>query len=281
MKILLVGGSGYIGRKIAPILIQFGHSVISTSRLAKPGFTPLDVSQYFEARNILKILNPDAIINLSWYSGPGYVESHLNYECRDRAIQLQRLVLDLGINKYVEIGSAAEYGSSAHPCSITGTPLNGKSLYAKSKIETFGSFTRILSNSSLEATWIRLFNLYGPNQDSSRLFPKLLNSLSDNQVFLLKNPDAMRDWIYVDDLANALQIVLTNSSPTVLNVGSGIGITNRNLCRLLEMKLGLKWKVFQDSINESSALVSQNDNWLSSKWTPKMDIVCFMKLQLQ
>jgi nucleoside-diphosphate-sugar epimerase len=78
----------------------------------------------------------------------------------------------------------------------------------------------------LSLTWLRLFNIYGPGEGSKRLTPYLVQSARAGTPALLSSGEQMRDFSYVDDVANLLigSGLAASRQPSweVANVGSGV-----------------------------------------------------------
>ena len=70
---------------------------------------------------------------------------------------------------------------------------------------------------------LRIFNPYGPGQSQGFLIPYLCRMVRAGEILRLKHPDSIRDFIYVQDLAEAVRrACLLDGQPTILNIGSGV-----------------------------------------------------------
>jgi nucleoside-diphosphate-sugar epimerase len=69
--------------------------------------------------------------------------------------------------------------------------------------------------------WWRIFQPYGPGERASRFIPSMLDALSRGRRFLVRQPQAQRDFIHARDVAAAIATSLENQSSGVFDVGSG------------------------------------------------------------
>ena len=70
---------------------------------------------------------------------------------------------------------------------------------------------------------LRLYQIYGPNQDTSRLIPYVITSCLNKNFFKCTNGKQLRDFLHVDDLVDLfLKIIISNKfKDGIYNVGSG------------------------------------------------------------
>ena len=85
--------------------------------------------------------------------------------------------------------------------------------------------------------WLRLFFVYGPGQRARSLLPHIVGSLRSGKAPTISNPRNMNDFIYVDDVANAVAAIVEGApGHTVYNVGTGtpteVGELVRLTCRI-------------------------------------------------
>jgi len=122
-------------------------------------------------------------------------------------------------------------GGSPHP---EDDPVGPQGVYGWSKL--LGE--RLLSDQahrlgSCEPVIARLFNVYGPGDPHPHLLPEILRQSRCGKVLHLGDLDAARDFVYVDDVAEALVILLCTADPGVVNIGTGTPVTGRELVDLV------------------------------------------------
>jgi UDP-glucose 4-epimerase len=84
-----------------------------------------------------------------------------------------------------------------------------------------------------ESVSARLFNVYGPGDPHSHLLPEILRQARRGRVLHLEDLGEARDFVYVDDVAEALVILLCRAQPGVVNVGTGTAVSGRELVDLV------------------------------------------------
>jgi nucleoside-diphosphate-sugar epimerase len=138
-------------------------------------------------------------------------------------VLLQTLCESAAPPRVILAGTGAEYASQ-HRLLTEDDALGPSSPYGESKAAA--ALVAEGFKEQLSLTWMRLFNIYGPGEASQRLTPYLVQSARAGTPALLSSGEQMRDFSYVDDVANLLiRSGLTASgqpSWEVANVGSGV-----------------------------------------------------------
>ena len=128
-------------------------------------------------------------------------------------------------------GTGAEYASQHHLLTEDDA-LGPSSPYGESKAAA--ALVAESFKAQLSLTWLRLFNIYGPGEASQRLTPYLIQSARAGAPALLSSGEQMRDFSYVDDVANLLICsgLAASRQPSweVANVGSGVVLSVRQFC---------------------------------------------------
>ena len=86
--------------------------------------------------------------------------------------------------------------------------------------------------------WGRIFYPYGPGEHPSRLCSSIIQKLQRGEKIVLKTPDSTKDYIYIDDLAAALLTVVERRFRGAINVGTGIGVSVREISLQLGAQMG-------------------------------------------
>src|SRR5690606_8183973 len=79
----------------------------------------------------------------------------------------------------------------------------------------------------------RLFNVYGPGDPHPHLLPEILRQARRGRVLHLGDLAEARDFAYVDDVAEALVVLLRRAEPAVVNVGTGTPVSGRGPVELV------------------------------------------------
>lgn len=269
MKILLIGASGFIGRRLTQVLESAGMHVLKSSRKPLEGFITVDPLLETQTLHQLERLEIDAIVNLSWHTeGADYLYSRSNESALIWNKSLLRVLSRTSIPRIISLGSALELpilnslNVDHERIESTVTP------YAKAKLQAFNYFSKIFAHELERATWARIFQTYGVGQPEIKLLPMLRNYSKSGLVFSLKNPYEIRDWISVDDVTRGIHYLLVNSSPFVVDIGTGYGTSNFEICSLFHDRFGLKFEFDDRHSTNSSVLVAPIESFYVTKCSP-------------
>jgi len=227
-KILIVGGTGFIGYHLAKNLRKkYIVTSLSTKKPKKIRFLKnikyltCDISN----KSMLKKKLSDEyhyIVNLG-----GYVDhSNKSKTYKSHYIGCKNLVniflRKKYLKKFIQVGSSLEYGSQKSPQkeSLSG---NSKSNYSKSKSLASKYLLKTFKKHAFPVTIIRLYQIFGPKQDINRFLPIIICSCLKNKRFPCSNGKQYRDFLSVKDLVLAIKKILNNSKTNgeILNIGSG------------------------------------------------------------
>ena len=230
-KILIVGGTGFLGYHLAKKCILKKWSVVSISTnkpkkiryLSKVKYLILDISK----KNLLekKIKSSfDYVVNFGGYVNHSEKTKtyHSHYSgCKN----LVDLFLNRNIKSFIQIGSCVEYGNNSSPQNEATTTniKNLKSTYGKAKLSATNYLLKKYKRNNFPCIILRLYLVYGPRQDFNRLIPTVIKGCLQNSFFPCSNGLQYRDFLYVDDFIDAIFkcIKNKNSYGEIINIGSG------------------------------------------------------------
>jgi dTDP-6-deoxy-L-talose 4-dehydrogenase (NAD+) len=175
---------------------------------------------------------PEACVHTAWITTPGvYLESPENERFRDSSLNFLQKVRQLGAGQILGLGTCIEYQISDAPLSEEGTTVAPSSLYARCKNDLRLACEREAAVHGFRFCWARVFYPYGPGEHPSRLCSAIIQKLADGETVTLKTPGSTKDYIYIDDVADALLTVLEKNFSGVINIGTGIGLSVREIAR--------------------------------------------------
>ena len=129
------------------------------------------------------------------------------------------------IKKFIQIGSSIENGKIKSPQKVNILKKSSglKSYYGRSKHLATKFLLSLYKEFLFPVTILRLFQVYGPYQDTSRLIPFVISNCIKDNSFPCSSGNQYRDFIFVDDVNNLIIKSLNNSASNgkVLNVASG------------------------------------------------------------
>lgn len=264
IKVLITGASGFIGKHVQNILREPKFSVYPASRMNLKGYINFDPFNLVQSLKTLEEIAPHTVLNLSWHTaGLDYLISPKNEDALCWNTSLFEVIAKSSVKQIISIGSSVEGGS---------TP------YAKSKLIAREKFHDTFRDTDIKTSWLRIFQLYGPGQSSTRLIPSLFNHISNNSVFALKNPTAIRDWIDVRDVADAIKCLIAEPVESEFEIGTAVGTENQQICEFMHQKFGLRWRTSELSGSEViDRLVASNSTPLFKYFHPRRQLFEFLE----
>lgn len=243
MKVLITGITGFIGQRllsrISPtdeVFVICRKSVVGLP--ANVSVIEADLNNPMDLWDRLKTIRPDVCVHLAWEGIPdfGYAMSLKNLQ--QSSALLRCLVEECGCKKIIVAGSCFEYGKTFGPCHEDEMiALNSYFVWAKHALFNFGKL--LASKYNVSFIWSRFFYVYGPGQRSGSLIPMLADALKKNEQLMVKTPHNANDFIHVDDIAEALDLMVHKNIPTgIYNLGSGQSVPVWKVCEHLEKAMG-------------------------------------------
>lgn len=263
MRVFVTGASGFIGSHVTRALIREGHTVLALISRDNPKWRLQDVQDKFEilqgrldATDILhegiQKFQPDACIHLAWYAEPGkYLHSEKNIASLFESISLFKILKSAECQKIVMAGTCAEYDSD-YGYLYEETPTNPATLYAAAKLSCYLLCQQMARSSDINFAWGRIFFPYGPQENQGRLIPGSICSLLQNKRFHASSGEQLRDFIFIEDVADAFCQLLGTDSEGIFNISSGIPLTVRFLLESIENMIGTRDLIEYNSVQQRS-----------------------------
>jgi nucleoside-diphosphate-sugar epimerase len=185
----------------------------------------------------LKTIRPDTIFHLA--SRPA-IESESSWIAIAQEMQmLSNIAHSMPAHcKLIYVGSMAEYGRSGY--FSEDDPCSPNTVYGCAKFSGTNLAAALRSSLNLDIRTARLFGVFGPGEAHTRLLPALISRLQKRDTIALSNGLQIRDFVHVDDVCVLLYDFskLTWNETSVLNIGTGIGVTVRHVCETIANILG-------------------------------------------
>jgi nucleoside-diphosphate-sugar epimerase len=224
-KILITGGTGFIGNAILKILSSHDYELLCLSRKYQKktkNIIWIKSSLNLSKLDLLKVknFNPYALIHLSWEKIPDFSEKVCNKNYKDNIIFFNKIKKVDSLKKIIITGSCFEYKNKSGK-KKEDNKVNLIDNFPLTKYKTYKELKKIFGN-KIKFAWFRVFFAYGPNQRKGSLIPYLINSLEKKEPVEIKNPYSMNDFIFVNDIAKIIKKSLTtNFISGIYNLGSG------------------------------------------------------------
>lgn len=280
-KVAILGGTGFIGKKISSIfelnnydIVQFGRSHILDKNQS------YCFADLFNSDSLISALNkekPDVVVSTAWDTEPGkFWSSDLNLKYQNATLDFAEICFRANVSTFIGLGTVSEYGKSPGKCNWSKTSLDATDVYSKSKIETGILLEELGEKYGTNTHWARVFQAFGPNEKLQRYIPSLISSLKNGKKFLVNTPNYILDWIHTEDIASALYFAYTNELSHFLDVGTGIGTSVSEMSMMLCNKFNFDSDLldFTEAIpgHHKVAVADTSSQLLTSGWAPKLSL---------
>lgn len=224
-RILITGGTGFVGRHLLPLFV--GEEVHVFDKVCGDfqgvNWHEVDLSDVEKMRLLMSEVQPTHCIHTAWHVPPQeFWTSAENVAWIYRSFEILKSFAENGGKRAVFIGSCAEYDwTKDEPLDEEKTPLNPSTFYGICKKSLFEISCEFARRNSLQFAWARLFFMFGKGEPKGKFVRYLIESLLNNEKAFCKNPNLMRDYMYIDEVAKALKILLESDFKGAVNVASG------------------------------------------------------------
>jgi len=243
-RVLVTGGAGFVGANLVRRLILDGHDVHTLLTPVRSywrlqdiagGHTPhyLDLADLPAVVSLLADLRPQWIFHLATY-GAYPAQNDFDLSLRTNVVATAGLVqaaLREGFESFVVAGSSSEYGTKDHPPRES-DGLDPLSYYAATKAAATILSRQLARSYSANLEILRLYSVYGPFEEPTRLIPSIIAESWNNRLPPLVSPDAAHDFVFVGDVVDAFVRCAerTNHTPgAIYNVSTGIQLSLREV----------------------------------------------------
>jgi dTDP-glucose 4,6-dehydratase len=261
MKILLTGGAGFIGSAVIRKAIHDGHSIVNIDKITYAAclenlksvknhnnykFKKIDICDGTALTNCFNEHKPDTVMHLA-------AESHVDRSIDNPSNFIQTNIvgtyqmLEASRNYWVQSGrkkgfrfhhiSTDEvYGSLGLKGFFTeSTPYDPKSPYSASKASSDHLVRAWHETYGLPVVLTNCSNNYGPYHFPEKLIPVvIINAITGNQIPVYGSGDNIRDWLHVEDHADALLTVLMNGeNGRSYNIGGENEVSNLEIVKMI------------------------------------------------
>ncbi|MCC7448054.1 MAG: SDR family NAD(P)-dependent oxidoreductase [Anaerolineae bacterium] len=288
-QVILTGATGFVGANLARRLLNDGHTV---HLLVRHGYAPwriesirdhvqlheVDLGDPQAVSAVVARIKPDRIFHLAAY-GAYSSQTDLARMVQTNIVGTINLVnacLQAGFEAFVNTGSSSEYGFKDHaPTENEWIDPNSHYAVTKASATHFCRYTARSKNVHLPT--LRLYSVYGPYEEPSRLMPTLIQRGLRGELPPLVNPDIARDYVYTEDVNDAYLLAATMSDQepgAVYNVGTGVQTTLRDVVDVARRIMGIsvepEWGSMPNRQWDTSVWVSDNRKIVTELgWKPR------------
>jgi len=265
MRVLVTGGAGFIGSNLVRLLVrEKGAEVVNVDRLTYAGnlrslgdviedpghvFEQADICDAGALKTLFERHRPDGVIHLAAEShvdrsidGPGqFIRTNILGTCNLLEAALDHYgELDAakrGRFRFLHVSTDEAYGSPGEddPAFTETTPYAPHSPYSASKAASDHLARAWRHTYGLPVIVTNCSNNYGPCQFPEKLIPVvILKALNGENIPVYGKGENVRDWLYVEDHAEALHLVMTRGTAgQTYNIGGNTELRNIDLVKIL------------------------------------------------
>jgi dTDP-glucose 4,6-dehydratase len=279
-RVLVTGGAGFISSAFVRHLLKATpYEVVSLDALTYAGnlenladirsherlsFVQGDIRDEALVRSVVDQV--DVIVNAA-------AESHVEKSILEGAsefvatnVEGTRVLLDamreVPVERFILISSSEVYGTAETDPMDEEHPLNPRSPYAATKAGADRLAYAYRATYDLPIVIVRPFNNYGPRQHPEKVIPRfVIQALEDEPLTVHGDGSASRDWLYVDDDAEAIEALIEADLDTVagqvINLATGVDVSVSRIADLVLEVLG-KPASLKDFVAERPGQVSRH-----------------------
>jgi len=272
-KVVITGGTGFVGSNLVRELLNKGHEVYLFVRKDSDlwrleeivnhlRIKVIDLNDFDETLKTIQTIRPDWCFHLATYgaySSQIQIDPTIQTNIRT-TINLANSCIKTGIEVFINTGSSSEYGIKDHaPKEFEYIEPN--SLYAITKAAATHYCTWISKTQDISIATLRLYSVFGPYEEPNRLIPQVIIKGLKGTLPSLVNPDISRDFVFISDVIDSYFLVANNPrivKGKIYNVGTGIQTTIREVVKDIKLLLPIS--------SEPQWGTMDNRNWDTDIW---------------
>jgi len=277
-KVLITGGTGFIGQHVVNELLKRGYEVHS---LVFPPFSPdkkgliqyeMNLLDSNAVEEFLSKHNFENLIHLAWYVGAKCHVADLNMDWTIATLNLLKNFQKYGGKRFLGAGTISEYEYKYGYLLEDVTPTSPKTLYGECKNSVYKIAQTFCKQHDIDFKWPRIFNLYGPNEKPQRLMPSVINSCLKGEDVKVSDCLKYQDYLHVEDTATGIVDVFESNLSGAVNICSGKPVQLRyivnKIAQLTEFNGKILWGEIPSAFGDE-IIVGNNSKLKSTGWEPK------------
>ena len=247
-RVLVTGGSGFVGRAIVKELLTQNASVLSLDKVAfdfndeRVTFSHANLLSKEELEKDIQTFKPTHVIHLAAIASPTYgniAELYdVNVHGTENLLETVRATCPVG-TRVVLTSTAGVYGNSGKDYITEDTPYNPINHYSFSKMIT--EYIAKLYKDELDMKIIRPFNIIGVGQNENFLVPKLVKAFVTRQpTLIVGNIETYRDFVDINFAAQFFckMALESNVEENVFNLCAGHATQGKDILEMLKKLTG-------------------------------------------
>jgi CDP-paratose synthetase len=279
-RVLVTGGSGFVGSFLIPALNEEGHELLLLTRSPKSISEQLiGISKVctIDDIDVINSFHPQVVIHLATHSTP-LEDIESQHKIIDANIsflsKLLYIVSPLKIELFINTGTFAEYFSNQNN-------YDPAYFYAGAKTASRFIIKYFASTYSFKNVNIIPYSIYGPHDKRKKLIHALIDSLDSDIPVKTTEGKQILDFVYVEDVVNAYKLVIQNHNSLLddadFRVGTGKGYSIRDLVNEIEKisnkKANIHWGAIPYRKRDIMLAIADTTNAFNQLgWLPKFNL---------
>lgn len=243
MRVLVTGGTGFLGARCMRVLADQGDHPIATGRQADRApkgfeFVAAELSQPETLEALPKV---EAVVHCAARSSPWGRRQDFERDNVQATANLLRWAEKAGVTRFIHISTPALYFAFQDQFDVVEDAPQGRAinLYAETKAQA----EKLVQDSPLSTVILRPRAIYGPGDTA--LLPRLERAIAAGPLPLLREGAAVTNLTHVDDVCDAIQLALLhNESFSVFNIAGQESVKLKsiveNIAQIRDLKL--QWR---------------------------------------
>ena len=262
--ILVTGAGGFVGSHLFKSLIEVRDDVFGTTRtsdswrlkaLGISSSIEINLTDKIKLRALLESIKPKVVFNLVAYGAYSHQNLiDLTYEVNIGVVETLSEWCASNSSILIQAGSSSEYGTNCAAPLEADTCLPN-SRYAVSKLAATNLLAHLSESTGLVATVVRLYSIYGPLEDPTRLVSTLIRNGLNSELPEFASQEVTRDFVYVDDAVKAFVKVGFHLSKSqrfeIFNVATGAPTSMAEVANSAKSLFGIgQAPIFRDNFRK-------------------------------
>jgi dolichol-phosphate mannosyltransferase len=281
-RCLITGASGFVGANLARRLLWDGYETHVLLRPGHQSWRLIDIAASLHAHKAdltdqeaihrtVELVRPDWVFHLAAY---GAYSSQTGFaRMADVNLTGTAALLDAcaarGVEAFIYTGSSSEYGYKNH-APREDELLEPNSHYAITKAAATHYCQFTARRSGVNAIVVRLYSIYGPYEEPSRLIPTLIAYGLQGQLPPLVSPAVARDFVHVDDAVDGLIALAQSVRPgAIYNLCTGVQTSMATVVETARKLIGIAVEPVWSSMEQRSW---DTDIWVGSPDALEKDV---------
>jgi nucleoside-diphosphate-sugar epimerase len=245
-RIFITGGTGVNGGHLLNKLREKDCEVLVLTIEENYEFSSKNINALYgnlskpeEWKDKLKEFKPDTVIHFAWGGIPYDYGPEMSIKNLRNSLNLILVLSEINCPRIISIGTCWEYGKNQGVLKESDSIKPSKPI-ALAKNSLHQMIDELAKEKGIISIWARFFYVYGPGRKETTLIPYIINCAKNNKDPELKNPFGSYDFIYSEDVANALLMIIEegNKSATY-NIGSGKSTSILDITKIIYRQLNI------------------------------------------